>query len=190
MRIGHRSRSVSNALGAALCIGVVLAGARPALADIYVYWKNFAGTWQVGTVSTSWATFQSDDTSTTATTSEDEFMGGESHIAIVCDGTDCRLEVDCKSCHTTARRTSTFTRQAADRHWRTYFPQATVTVGTTPVAYGSGYVQQVSGRLVMLDRDRKPIYRLPADARLLRDTRTRQPLLIVYAGRAQPERIP
>lgn len=181
-------RRPTGLLGAAACAIVLLGAAGPALADVYLYWKGpFGSTWQIGTLGTSvgMGISESGEATTTAPTAG----GSETHMAIVCEGADCRFEGDCKSCHATPQRTTTFTRQVADQHRQVYFPRAAMTVGTTPVAYGSGFVQMVSGRMVILDQDRRPSYRLPADARLVRDTRTGRPLLITYAGTAQPERI-
>ena len=177
----YRIRSMVAILAAA----ALLAGAGSAFADIYIYWQGFGGTWQVGSVSTSTVAIADDDSVSTS----GNIGTGESHIAIVCSSGRCGLVEDCKSCHTSPKRFDSFNRRVLELHRSTHFPRATIQVGTTPVPFENGFVQMAAGRMVLLDKDRTPTHRLPSGARLLRDTRTGQPLFIVYDGRTAPESI-
>ncbi len=156
----------------------------PAFADVYIYWRDFGLTWQVGVVPTTAGVVHTESGSAEVTS---EGAGRESHMTIVCEVGRCGIVGDCKTCHTSPQPVTRFSGRVAQEHQRTHFQRATITVGSSPVPFGTGSLQMMSGRMVMLDKDRTPTFRLPADARLLRDTRTGQPLFIVYAGRSAPE---
>jgi len=174
----------------AACAAAVawLTTAGPAFADIFIYWQGFGGTWQVGSLGTTGAVVATED-NTLGTSSEPASGSSESHMAIVCSKGQCGIVGDCKACHVAPKPVRTFAGRVMDEHRRTHFPRATIAVGSAPVPYEQGFVQLASGRIHLLDQDRTPTYRLPAGARLLKDTRTGQPLFIVYDGRTAPEPI-
>lgn len=171
-----------------LVAAVLAIGAAPAFADIYVYYNVFGHSFRLGTVPTTTGYVGTTD-GAEHHTDESRIFDEESHLAIVCESGRCGVVDDCKSCHVTPKRATTFDRRVARQHRLTHFPRATLTVGPSPVPFDGGFVRQEAGRLVLLDRDRSPRYRLPAGARLLKDTRTGQPLFIVYDGRTPPEAI-
>lgn len=184
---GHSSVWTQWGRTACLVVICVVAGSRAASGDILVYWIGLGTTWSVGTVKTDFAIVKSED-GDTAISSPAEPGSGESHMVIVCEGMNCRLSVNCESCHTASRAASTFTRPVFNRHQSTYFRQAAMPLAESrSVAYGTGYVQMTGGRLLLLDRDRKPRFRLPPGATLLRDTRTGQPAMLLYPGTRPPE---
>ena len=181
----HRDTLRRRALATVGCTtALVLAIANAAFADIYIYWKQLGGTLQVGVVSTEFAGVFTEQG---GYHSSENIGGGESHMAIVCESGRCGIADDCKTCHTTPKPARTFHGPVVEQHRRIHFPRATINVGATPVPFESGFVQMMAGRMVLLDGNRTPTFRLPADARLLKDTRTGRPVFIVYSGRSAPE---
>lgn len=186
MSIEHRTTRRTQRVAALAFAAFLTLATVPAFADIVVYWNIWGSTFRLGSVTTELAYAQTEDKGFHASTSAKE---GESHMAIVCEGGQCGIVDDCKACHLAPKRVSTFTRRVADEHRRTHFARATMPVGSALVPFEGGFVRQEAGRLVLVDRNRAPRYRLPAGARLLKDTRTGQPLFIVYDGRTAPETI-
>ena len=151
---------------------IVVAATSAAFADIWTY--------QVVVAPGGGATFQK----------AGRIPAEGSNMAIVCSsqlGT-C-FTFDCTQCHLSGSGSDGDRAAAFDesRHWREYFPKRAISLPTgPPLAFGDLLVEQRSGRLIVLDRQRQPLFRLPTGAIVL-GGRSRKPACLIWPGDHAPE---